>query len=577
MATPAATQLGMTPPLSLNLPTVAENKASNALIEELKRQNNYESTSETNKRTVVLQSLQAITEEFVRQVTRLQGKPESFVKRAGGKIFTYGSFRLGVFGPGSDIDTLVVVPKHVSVDDYFAYFPDLLKKMAPEGSITELTPVPDSFVPIIKFVYSGISIDLIFSRLEKDQVPKDTTLQGDDVLDGLSESELRSLNGTRVTDEILNLVPQKAIFRTALRGIKLWAQRRAIYANIMGFPGGVAWAMLVARICQLYPKATSSTIILKFFRIMDKWQWPQPVLLKNIVKGRHNVRVWNPQVYGSDRGHLMPIITPAFPQMCATHNITYSTKEVIQRELKRGGDITDNIMSGKAQWKDLFVKHTFFTQGYKYYLSVIAASSTEEAQLIWGGLVESKVRLLVSGLENQPSIKLAHPFNKGFERIHKCHNEEEIEKAKSNLEYQVKDIPTETTDPSPPLEPTNEVVSEDAEVNGGPNTNGAEKPCMVYTTTWYIGLELREGAKSLDLSAEVDHFKKICTGWEKYKPEFNALNVTHTKNYDLPDDVFCEGEIKPVRPQKKKAANGVAKKRSATEDSASIPAKRQQT
>jgi len=238
----------------------------------------------------------------VRKVSRAQGLNENLVKNAGGKIFTYGSFRLGVFGPGSDIDTLVVVPKHITINDYFEHFPDLLIKMAPAGAITDLTPVTDSFVPIIKFEYSGISIDLIFSRLAYlSQVPKDLTLADDNLLKGLSEPELRSLNGTRVTDDILNLVPQKAIFRTALRAIKLWAQRRAIYANIMGFPGGVAWAMLVARVCQLYPKATSSTVVLKFFRIMEKWQWPTPVLLKPAQltpKGgaQMNVRVWNPKV-----------------------------------------------------------------------------------------------------------------------------------------------------------------------------------------------------------------------------------------------------------------------------------------
>lgn len=233
----------------------------------------------------------------MRQVSRARGLPEPVVKNAGGKIFTYGSFRLGVFGPGSDIDTLVVVPKHITIEDYFKYFPDLLVKMAPEGAITDLTPVQEAFVPIIKFEYSGISIDLIFSSLAtQSQVPKDLNLQDDNLLRGLTEPELRSVNGTRVTDEILNLVPQKAIFRTALRAIKLWAQRRAIYANIMGFPGGVAWAMLVARICQLYPKATSSTVVLKFFRIMERWQWPQPVLLKKIEGGSLNVRVWNPKV-----------------------------------------------------------------------------------------------------------------------------------------------------------------------------------------------------------------------------------------------------------------------------------------
>lgn len=39
--------------------------------------------------------------------------------------------------------------------------------------------------------------------------------------------------------------------------------------------------------------------------------------------------------------------------------------------------------------------------------------------------------------------------------------------------------------------------------------------------------------------------------------------MLNLNSYDLPDDVFTEGEIKPVRPQKKKAANGTAKKRSA--------------
>jgi len=230
-------------------------------------------------------------------VSKAQGLPDTVVNSAGGKIFTFGSFRLGVFGPGSDIDTLVVGPKHVSRDDFFKYFPDLLVKMSPEGAITDLTPVVDSFVPIIKFEYAGISIDLIYASINAvNQVPQSLSLQDSNLLRGLSETDLRSINGTRVTDAILDLVPQKAIFRTALRGIKLWAQRRAIYANIMGFPGGVAWAMLVARVCQLYPKATSSTVILKFFRIMEKWQWPMPVLLKPIESGPLQVKVWNPRV-----------------------------------------------------------------------------------------------------------------------------------------------------------------------------------------------------------------------------------------------------------------------------------------
>jgi poly(A) polymerase Pap1 len=46
---------------------------------------------------------------------------------------------------------------------------------------------------------------------------------------------------------------------------------RAISSNVMGFFGGVAWAMLVARICQLYPNAIAGAIVSRFFRIMFQW------------------------------------------------------------------------------------------------------------------------------------------------------------------------------------------------------------------------------------------------------------------------------------------------------------------
>lgn len=77
--------------------------------------------------------------------------------------------------------------------------------------------------------------------------------------------------GSRVTDEILHLVPNVETFRTALRAIKFWAKRRGIYSNVLGFLGGVAWAMLVARVCQLYPNACGASIVARFFRIMSKW------------------------------------------------------------------------------------------------------------------------------------------------------------------------------------------------------------------------------------------------------------------------------------------------------------------
>ncbi|KAK1640263.1 Poly(A) polymerase central domain-containing protein [Colletotrichum phormii] len=628
--------LGVTPPISTALPTEAEIQAKETLLQELRKQNTFESAADTAKREDVLEHLQLICDEFVKRVARKrEAGNEALIRDARGKIFTYGSYRLGVFGPGSDIDTLVVAPKYVTRADYFEIFPNLLKEMAPPGSITDMAVVADAFVPIIKFEFSGISIDLIFSRIAMlKQLNKEFSVQDSSLLRGLDEAELRSLNGTRVTDEILSLVPEKTTFKLALRAIKLWAQRRAIYANIMGFPGGVAWAMLVARVCQLYPKAASSVIVNKFFHIMRRWPWPQPVLLKHVEPGPLQVRVWNPKLYKGDQFHLMPVITPAYPSMCATYNITRSAMTVISQELSRGCDITDNIMMGKSPWSDLFVKHTFFTKGYKYYISVITASTDKEAHKIWSGYVESKVRVLVQGLEQHASIALAHAFNKGYERRHRCANEGEVsqvqagsfsflakdsdikqEDIKEEVKEEVKTgVKVETVDTKPELGSIPGLKTESNDIPGlktedetqpgvkmeGIKPEGDESNALsqipkhnpytdVFTTTHYIGLTLSDGAKSLDLSYQVENFKALCTQWEKYDATLNSLNVQHVRSFNLPDDVFDPNETKPQKPQKKRVnpninpnanpnANGAAqiKKRSASEENQEPPAKRQQ-
>lgn len=197
----------------------------------------------------------------------------------------------------------------------------------------------------------------------------------------------------------------------------------------------------------------------------------------------------------------MPIITPAYPSMCATHNVTVSTKTIIVRELERGGDITDKIFTGQLQWKDLFTKHTFFTDDYKYYLSIIAASRTRDAQIIWSGLVESKVRLLVSNLETQGSVEVARPFNKGFERVHRCKDESEIEAVISgDLNYQATDIKTETTDvvKDPKHVAAAEGGADDMKM---PNSTVETDPRIpeihyIYTTTYYVGIELIQGGSA---------------------------------------------------------------------------------
>lgn len=274
--------------------------------------------------------------------------------------------------------------------------------------------------------------------------------------------------------------------------------------------------------------------------------------------------------------------------MCATFNITHSSKAVIQKELDFFAEQVEQIMLGKLPWKSLFVKHTFFTQDYKYYIIVNAASMTKENSKIWGGFVESKIRLLVQSLERHASIQLARPFNKGYERKHKCsHNYDEWSKIlDGSLEYRVKDedsadeVKTESAtdivkaDPDSKADVVNGIYEKDAQNNDGKmDTEDEKADKYVYTSTHYIGIELRPGkyifsllsfcvpqklwslclsppflptsrmilnartndkigAKQLDLSYEVNDFKNLCFNWDKYNEELSdscAVSIQHVR------------------------------------------------
>lgn len=531
--------LGVTPPISTSESSEREKEVTTTLMEELRRQNTMESEEESRTREIVLGRLAALVKSFVKTVSLARGLSETAAEAAGGKIFTFGSYRLGVHAPGSDVDTLCVVPKHVSREDFFDVFEGMLRNT--EG-VTEVSGVPEAYVPIIKLKISGIPIDFLMARLALSSIPDDLTLQDDNLLRNLDDRCIRSLGGSRVTDQILRLVPNVNVFRDALRCIKLWASRRAIYSNVNGFLGGVAWAMLVARICQLYPNAVAGAIVSRFFIIMYQWAWPQPVLLKQIEDGPLQVRVWNPRLYPGDRAHRMPIITPAYPAMCATHNVTASTQMVMTEEFKKGADIVDKVIVGTADWAELFAKHDFFHK-YRYYLQIIASTGEHDLQLKWAGTVESRLRQLVMKLELVDSLTLAHPFIKGFEQVAYCVSDEEVRLVAQG-------------------ETTEAIAKRKAE-----DIEGVEGARPVFSTTFYVGLGIEAkqpgstGPRKLDISWPTTEFTKMVKSWDKFDEVKMGIIVRHIKSSALPDNLFDLGErqLKPVIKKRPKPAKPAEK------------------
>eukprot|EP00927_Polykrikos_kofoidii_P084949 TRINITY_DN9106_c0_g1_i1.p1 TRINITY_DN9106_c0_g1~~TRINITY_DN9106_c0_g1_i1.p1 ORF type:complete len:676 (-),score=125.23 TRINITY_DN9106_c0_g1_i1:95-2122(-) len=400
-------KLGMADPISLGQPTKAELALNERLLEEMGTVAPLENEEGMRFRASVLAELQRIVSKWIYEVGLQQGMEAEYAKNAGGKLFTFGSYRLGLVSAGSDIDALCVTPRHVSRD---AFFQDLVPKLQEHPDVTELTPVVDAYVPIIKMKLCGIDIDLLFSRLSLTQISDELeSLNDDNLLKNLDDKTVRSLNGCRVADHILSLVPNPDTFRATLRFVKLWAKRRGIYSNVLGFFGGITWAILVARVCQLYPYYCPAALVNRFFRVYDRWFWKNPVLLcpirESSAPGLGAFKVWNPKVHPQDRMHLMPIITPAFPSMNSTHNVSETTKRIIVEEFERGFKMVDQVQQGKSDWKDVAKTLPFFSE-YRMYLHIEIVARNAKVFARWLGWVESKLRHLVKHLEQVQGVQV---------------------------------------------------------------------------------------------------------------------------------------------------------------------------
>lgn len=331
------------------------------LTNALQSHNVFDSESELILRKKILKELGSLLNQWIRDVSAQVNTSSEPPEKMGGKIYPFGSYRLGVHQRGADIDALCVAPQNINRSDFFNSFFVILKK---QPQVTECRAIEEAFAPVIKMKFCGIEIDLLFARLSLPIIPDNLNLRDNKLLLNMDPKSIRSLNGCRVADEILSLVPNIDSFRLALRTIKLWAKKQGIYSNSLGYFGGVTWCLLVAHTCQLYPKATATTLVQKFFATFSNWKWPNPVIIKPrgemILSLPVSQKVWDPRLNASDRYHLMPVITPSYPQQNSTFNVSKSTKQIIVDKLNQGMAITQDIITSSSPWGRLFDTPKFF-------------------------------------------------------------------------------------------------------------------------------------------------------------------------------------------------------------------------
>ena len=365
--------------LSLKGPTPADEALNAQLLDELRRNGAYEEDAKDAVRESALHSVETVVSQWVVAQSEKMGQPVEPGEAC--RIVPFGSYCLGVHSADSDIDVLCIVPTHISRHDFFSDVPPLL---AAQSNIANVHSVPEAFVPVIKFECDAVDFDLSMAHVPYASIPADLSVLGDEHLKELQDpKDVTCLNGPRVTLEILRRVPHVENFRTFLRCIKLWARRRGIYSNIVGFPGGVAWAIMAAMVAQYYPNMNPVMLFEKFFFIYHVHplykKFNNPVKIAPIDEciappGAVYMKSW------SQAEPLRPVcvITPTYPPANATFNASHSTLKVMKKEIENAHLLMQSILKGKGTLSQVF-EHADFLKTYTNYVQVEATAANQEA------------------------------------------------------------------------------------------------------------------------------------------------------------------------------------------------------
>jgi len=380
-----------------------------------------ENKAEAQEREYVLQELNEICQEWVKQTARRLSESGSLaaelVATSRVRLYAYGSYKLDVHSVGSDVDLLCVGPRFLTRE---MFFEELGAMLAANACISNFYAVPGAYVPVMSFRYKSIEIDIVYAQLQIVVLGTDWDINNDANLRNLDTKSVLAVNGVRLAHQILALVPNKDVFRLSLRAIRYWAKQRAIYSNKVGYLGGVSWAILTARVCQLYPAANASQIVSNFFLFYHIWNFGTPlkaITLCNIVHHEDmptiNAQVWDPNDSYRTKYELMHIITPAFPAMNSTHNVTQSQFATLKREIARGFHTLSraNTRIDEQRWRELLAPNTFFKDHAQYIF--IKACAPRSNLTEWSGLIESKIRLFVQSIEQFADVKVT-PFCKAI-------------------------------------------------------------------------------------------------------------------------------------------------------------------
>ncbi|ETO32338.1 poly (a) polymerase type 1, partial [Reticulomyxa filosa] len=366
----------------------------------------------SSKRDKVIAEIERMACEWVQMVSRSKGIEDTSQKAF---VCSYGSYSLGVHLDSSDIDLLCIAPVHVTSHDFFTHF---LHSLQCNPNISNILSIPTAFIPLLKFTYQDIEVDMVFGQWNEEVIDLTTFDLSDDYIFPNKESimsvnglggafvqkkkkknnrkkicEFGIMKGARITQWIKKASPQLGclpkvpsyyqILGSTLCfffffGEKKKKIKKCIYSNVLGYLGGISWTIMVAHICQKYPNASVAVIITHFFHTFASWKFesiePIPIMINQLKFDEDETGWgWRPDTSKQD---WMVILTPLHPMINCAHNVIEPTYNVIMSELraadviigKRSHCIDGTVdVINVALWKSLFRPNQFFKLRHAFF------------------------------------------------------------------------------------------------------------------------------------------------------------------------------------------------------------------
>lgn len=337
--------------------------------------------------------------DFCQAATSLSGSSRSGEQL---KVQSVGAHRLGVMSPGDEVDCVVIVPLTLNLGDVCNSLKDALSKDPSVKCIRQADPDSLFAAPGLKFERNGFRVKMLLTQ----------DIQG--LPEATSEAIVPNRVGMMVieaADTLLSSVPDVGRYRSLLRFVRYWARQRGIYGSSYGFLGGLAWAVVCAHICQSYPSLDVPQLASVLFRQLSRWDWRQPCgLLQPGAKAEEPQDVTAPAP-GTEGGGLLPsqgmvISFPGNSSVNVTTKVLETTARIMQKELRRGYKMVQQVESGRASWSDISTKTRIF-QRHRHYLEFDFMATSETILAAWSDWGRQRMNDLVRLFEGMINSRIS--------------------------------------------------------------------------------------------------------------------------------------------------------------------------